>query len=268
MMIGIMAVANFTVSFSEVFLANARMSKMLEVDIGECFDKIDIDGSGVLSRSEFMQFALMECGLVDEADLAAINKQFDSIDASGDGEVSKEEIVAKFGKGRQKAADKLNSNPVSRISQKIGICHEVEAHCEQYCQKTGKKLTDDSDKANTTSKGEEQMAPPADESTGAGDNTSKVDADAGKEPAADSIGAAQIKLEKAPLKDNAATTESPRPPEATSTGSKEKAGGASAKQNSKPAAKKNTVSKKTTNDSKTKGSGRSADDANKPPSAK
>ena len=74
------------------------MSKKLDIDVDKIFTQIDLNQNGVLDRYEFLTFALMEYGMIDEKDLASIHEQFDDFDKDGNDKVTKEEVCAKYGK--------------------------------------------------------------------------------------------------------------------------------------------------------------------------
>merc|ERR1711959_855180 len=98
---GTAAMGYFVVQFNNSFIADDKISKRLRIDINETFGKIDTDNNGALDRFEFLTFALMEYGLIDEEDLDAINAQFNDFDDDGNGKVTKEEICERYGKVRQ-----------------------------------------------------------------------------------------------------------------------------------------------------------------------
>jgi potassium channel subfamily K len=58
----------------------------------EVFMKMDMDGDGNLDRHEFLRLQLIMLGLAQEEELNSIDLQFDLIDSSGDGFISKEEF--------------------------------------------------------------------------------------------------------------------------------------------------------------------------------
>jgi voltage-gated potassium channel Kch len=58
----------------------------------DSFTKMDMDGDGNLDRHEFLRLQLIMLGLAQEEELNSIDLQFDLIDSSGDGFISKEEF--------------------------------------------------------------------------------------------------------------------------------------------------------------------------------
>jgi len=59
------------------------------------FRKIDRDGSGLLSRGEFLSFMLLKYGGVSEDLLNEINKEYDKIDVNKTNKVSFEMVQAR-----------------------------------------------------------------------------------------------------------------------------------------------------------------------------
>jgi potassium channel subfamily K len=58
----------------------------------ESFMAMDMDGDGNLDRHEFLRLQLVMLGLAQEGELNSIDLQFDLIDSSGDGFISREEF--------------------------------------------------------------------------------------------------------------------------------------------------------------------------------
>eukprot|EP00928_Gymnodinium_smaydae_P010593 TRINITY_DN13994_c0_g1_i1.p1 TRINITY_DN13994_c0_g1~~TRINITY_DN13994_c0_g1_i1.p1 ORF type:complete len:479 (-),score=53.95 TRINITY_DN13994_c0_g1_i1:389-1786(-) len=117
MVIGVVIVANFQCRFTETHMRNQRMG-VHDMDLEELYDHIDLDGNGSLSRFEFLTFALLEYGLIDDQVLDEINEEFDVLDKDRSGCLSKEEILSKFERLRNRenqAASKRLSKPQSAI---------------------------------------------------------------------------------------------------------------------------------------------------------
>jgi Ca2+-binding EF-hand superfamily protein len=53
---------------------------------------MDADGDGLVTREEYVNFMLLEMGVVSEEDLAALHQQFVSLDVSGSGYLDKEDL--------------------------------------------------------------------------------------------------------------------------------------------------------------------------------
>jgi hypothetical protein len=93
MLLGVASMGNFVRAFSEVFLAEAQTRKQRQVDLGECFHKIDKDGDGFLDRYEFVSFVLLEHGLVSTEMLETIGRQYDSLDVKKNEKVTLQMIM-------------------------------------------------------------------------------------------------------------------------------------------------------------------------------
>merc|ERR1719359_1796429 len=99
------------------------MSKKLAIDIEATFKKIDKDESGQLDFNEFLQFALMEFGLITDEDIIQVQAQFEQMDADQSGFVSKEEVLNFYEYAREKDEEKVNSNAVVRVARLTHIAH-------------------------------------------------------------------------------------------------------------------------------------------------
>jgi len=107
MIVGVAAVGDFACQFSKSYLEAERLTKLHKTDVYTIFDKIDTSGNGVLDRFEFLCFAVMEYGLIDESDLDAINKHFDTLDKDKSGELTRDELCEKFTKARKNNAKRV-----------------------------------------------------------------------------------------------------------------------------------------------------------------
>jgi len=57
------------------------------------FQDMDADGSGRVTRAEYIKFMLIEMGIVDEAELDELDKQFDRLDLDNTGYLDKEDLA-------------------------------------------------------------------------------------------------------------------------------------------------------------------------------
>jgi len=121
MLVGVSAVGNFAVQFSELFLDADRKKAMLDIDIGEVFDRIDKDGSGKLDRTEFLVFALMEYGILTQEDADMVEAQFNQLDADGSGYLTKEEVTALYAPCRENIAKERKASVVGQVLETLGI---------------------------------------------------------------------------------------------------------------------------------------------------
>jgi Ca2+-binding EF-hand superfamily protein len=53
---------------------------------------MDADGDGLVTREEYVNFMLLEMGVVSEEDLASLYQQFVSLDVTGSGYLDKEDL--------------------------------------------------------------------------------------------------------------------------------------------------------------------------------
>jgi len=93
MLLGVASMGNFVRAFSEAFMAEAQLAKQRQVDLTECFHKIDKNGDGVLDRYEFISFVLLEHGIVSTEMLDNIGRQYDSLDVEGNEAVTLKMIM-------------------------------------------------------------------------------------------------------------------------------------------------------------------------------
>ena len=61
-------------------------------------EQMDDDGDGKISREEYLQFMLIEMGIVGKKDLDELDSQFDRLDADGSGYLATEDlkIIAEY----------------------------------------------------------------------------------------------------------------------------------------------------------------------------
>jgi hypothetical protein len=95
MIIGIATTGNFIRAFSVVFMSGQEDAH--EVDVEECFGRIDTNGDGHLDRYEFVSFCLMEHGLLTKEQFDSINKQYAALDVNGDEKVTLQMIKDRGG---------------------------------------------------------------------------------------------------------------------------------------------------------------------------
>lgn len=91
MLFGVAAMGNFVRAFSEVFMMEKTQER--QVDVSQCFNQIDTDGDGYLSRFEFVSFVLLEHGMVTKKMLDAINGQYDNLNVLKNDKVTLEMIL-------------------------------------------------------------------------------------------------------------------------------------------------------------------------------
>lgn len=113
---GVVAVANFSVQFGEAFLVVSRLEDKMEINVEEVFDEIDVDKTGTIDKDEFLIFALLEYGLITRWELEEIYNQFEEMDTSGDGSLSRDEITGRFHKVREKEAGVVNHHILVRVA--------------------------------------------------------------------------------------------------------------------------------------------------------
>ena len=70
------------------------------------FAKFDVDGDGRIERTEFALRKLMLMGIVEPADVARVEKEFDQMDADGSGEVTLKDLEAHL-KAQEKEKEEL-----------------------------------------------------------------------------------------------------------------------------------------------------------------
>ncbi|GMH54143.1 hypothetical protein TrST_g5766 [Triparma strigata] len=97
------------------------------------FAKFDVDGDGRIERTEFALRKLMLMGIVEPADVARVEKEFDQMDADGSGEVTlkdleahlkaqekeKEELLERKKRGAKKTRAKQVQNQYENMVEKI-----------------------------------------------------------------------------------------------------------------------------------------------------
>ncbi|GMH96712.1 hypothetical protein TrVE_jg14021 [Triparma verrucosa] len=57
------------------------------------FKDFDLDGNGTIERTEYVLRKMILVGLVDQADILRVEKEFDAMDLDGSGEITMEELV-------------------------------------------------------------------------------------------------------------------------------------------------------------------------------
>mmetsp|Transcript_50321 Transcript_50321/g.87484 ORF Transcript_50321/g.87484 Transcript_50321/m.87484 type:complete len:416 (-) Transcript_50321:82-1329(-) len=97
MLLCVASTANLVSSINSYVTEKRTLHELLAKDIleegKEVFDMIDKDNSGTLSRSEFIHYTLIKYGLISEEVIDAIEKEYDRLDSSGDGQVTYEMIT-------------------------------------------------------------------------------------------------------------------------------------------------------------------------------
>lgn len=88
MILGVAATGNFVRAFSMVYMEQ----RFISMDVEECFDQIDENGDGYLSRFEFVCFVLLETGMMNKQTMDSINEQYDSLDTERTDRVTLEMI--------------------------------------------------------------------------------------------------------------------------------------------------------------------------------
>ena len=93
MISGVIATTNLMLQVSSRIKAWAMEQRRIQSISRDNFDRLDKDGDGVLTKFEFVAYMLVQNGVVTEADIKALEKQFDRMDMNGDRHLSFEEIT-------------------------------------------------------------------------------------------------------------------------------------------------------------------------------
>eukprot|EP00440_Ansanella_granifera_P031338 gb/GFBE01034027.1/.p1 GENE.gb/GFBE01034027.1/~~gb/GFBE01034027.1/.p1 ORF type:complete len:357 (+),score=73.04 gb/GFBE01034027.1/:1-1071(+) len=94
MILGVAAMANFMMEVAHLF-SILVLEETAEKGIGqELFNKIDVDGSGALSKFEYVVYMLVEHGFVPAEDVELLLEQFGEFDRNNDGDVTMAEVEA------------------------------------------------------------------------------------------------------------------------------------------------------------------------------
>lgn len=92
MLFGVASMANFLAEMAHLVLVH-NMQSVADYGIShDLFMKIDQDGSGTLTKFEFITYMLVRYGLVSEQDLDMLTEEFEGFDTDKDGELTYEEI--------------------------------------------------------------------------------------------------------------------------------------------------------------------------------
>merc|ERR1711971_1327039 len=125
MLTGVTLLGRFSYFFSKSFIEAGRMSEKLTIDVNAIFNKIDRNGNGVLNRYEFLVFALMEYGFMEEEDLEAINDQFDAFDKDHNGRVTKEEVLLRYASLWEAEAEFATKSTTRKVAAFFGLGPEI-----------------------------------------------------------------------------------------------------------------------------------------------
>eukprot|EP00440_Ansanella_granifera_P070243 gb/GFBE01076215.1/.p1 GENE.gb/GFBE01076215.1/~~gb/GFBE01076215.1/.p1 ORF type:complete len:361 (+),score=61.87 gb/GFBE01076215.1/:1-1083(+) len=102
MLLGVAAMANFMMEVAHLF-SILVLEEKASAGIGEeLFNRIDADGSGTLSKFEYVIYMLVEHGLVPSDDVELLLEQFEGFDVNNDGSLTMAEIKAQI---EQRARD-------------------------------------------------------------------------------------------------------------------------------------------------------------------
>lgn len=110
MILGIAATANMIGRVSDVFFTQRKVFRVLNRKL---FDKIDKDENNQIHKWQFLQYMLVKYDLVDQEDIDFIMLQFNSLDRSGDGVLSLEDLPCHTSE----------HSKLHRAMQKINILH-------------------------------------------------------------------------------------------------------------------------------------------------
>eukprot|EP00928_Gymnodinium_smaydae_P046373 TRINITY_DN30891_c0_g1_i1.p1 TRINITY_DN30891_c0_g1~~TRINITY_DN30891_c0_g1_i1.p1 ORF type:complete len:348 (-),score=55.84 TRINITY_DN30891_c0_g1_i1:237-1280(-) len=92
MFFGVCALGNLVATIQHYLQAEKQLLQMKKMS-HHLFAHIDTNQDGVLSREEFLRYALMKFEFVDPDDLILIDIIFDSLDANHSGTLTKSEVV-------------------------------------------------------------------------------------------------------------------------------------------------------------------------------
>mmetsp|Transcript_70901 Transcript_70901/g.125282 ORF Transcript_70901/g.125282 Transcript_70901/m.125282 type:complete len:381 (+) Transcript_70901:136-1278(+) len=92
MVFGVAADANFLFEVSRAIIASSFAQLKENGMSRKLFHKIDSDGSGTLSRFEFVTYMLVQHGLVQEDDIELLLDEFDRFDVDQSGELTYEDL--------------------------------------------------------------------------------------------------------------------------------------------------------------------------------